>query len=150
MDSDSEEDDDVQEDSRNGEAMLAATACRPANDDMGAAQMNGGLDAKGELRSGHNRLPLKYQPPELAAPSTSKRKSMELDGYGECGQHAGPCNDRCELHVAGPGDGESHAKQQAAVQQAVAQRQPKRRRKKLHDLSGVGALGITGGHPAYF
>lgn len=26
---------------------------------------------------------------------------------------------------------------------AAAQRQPKRRRKKLHDLSGVGSVGIT-------
>jgi G3E family GTPase len=91
----------------------------------------------------------------LAAPKGTKRGREEEGAspsgaaangqLGECGTHPGPCNDACQSHEAD----EQQRKQKAAAQAAVAaaQRQPKRRRKKLHDLSGVGSVGITARGP---
>lgn len=63
--------------------------------------------------------------------------------------HEGPCTETC------PTDAELNAlinkqKQQELHAAAIAQakqRQPKRRRKKLHDVSGVGSVGITARGP---
>lgn len=137
-------------------AQQAATqqqACGAAEPSGAAAAASAGgpePTAAAALGGSWATLPEKYRP----GAASGKRKAegepeaaAEPSGrsLGECGQHVGPCNDQCAaLHGS---DAAAPAKQAAGGAAAALepeQRQPKRRRKKLHDLSGVGALGITG------
>lgn len=149
MDSDSEsEDEPGPSPAAKLQQQPAAPAAAPTAASAPAAQPAGGAAAgaaAGEAREAGGAevfagLPEKLRPAE--APLGGKRKAGELEGgVGECGQHPGPCDEHCTVHGR---PGPSDAKQAAAAAAGAAQRQPKRRRKKLHDLSGVGALGITG------
>ncbi|GAB4819489.1 hypothetical protein N2152v2_006535 [Parachlorella kessleri] len=88
-----------------------------------------------------------------------KRKAPEGEAaeLGECKRHAGPCTEQCAARHAGDAkeavdDDKQQLQEQAAAQTPTltredSQRQPRRRRKKLHDLSGVGAIGITARGP---
>lgn len=69
---------------------------------------------------------------------TKEKRCRDEQSIEHCGRHSGPCTVAC-------GDPELDAllAHQKAVELAEQrQRNPKRRRKKLHDLSGVGSVGI--------
>lgn len=89
-------------------------------------------------------------------PSSNGAAAAAVAEIGECGAHPGPCTEQCtdleadellrkqKLAAAQAQDAAQTAAAEAALAAAAAaQRQPKRRRKKLHDLSGVGSVGIT-------
>ncbi|KAI7839262.1 hypothetical protein COHA_006960 [Chlorella ohadii] len=140
MDSDSENEDNGSED-----GSPSPSKQQPEAEQQQQQQQGGGLPAINAAQVAAN----------LAAPGKGTKRGREEEGgaagpsgaaagVGECGTHPGPCNDACQSLEAD----EQLLKQkqmQAAAQAAVAaaQRQPKRRRKKLHDLSGVGSVGIT-------
>lgn len=125
MDSDSESDGEGTPRTQQGAALPA----------IEAAQVAGNLSRK----RGRD---------ECGAGAGGQQRRQQL---GECGAHPGPCTNECadlELDELLRRQKEMAATQ-AAAQAAVApsQRQPKRRRKKLHDLSGVGSVGITARGP---
>lgn len=125
MDSDSEDDDNSSPAGSGGDAAAAGS---PAAVGIKRAAH----EAPG--RAAKRTLALE---PELLRPA--KDKAGEAHGVAPCGHHLGSCTATCE-------DPELDAllAQQQAEQAA---RQPKRRRKKLHDLSGVGSVGITARGP---
>lgn len=71
-----------------------------------------------------------------------KGVNLHVVEVSPCGQHTGPCNEQC----ADPELDALIAQQKAAELASASlssQRQPKRRRRRLHDASGVGSVGIT-------
>lgn len=89
-----------------------------------------GLEDKGNKRSRENG-------------QSDEPKAKHPNVLPHCGKHDGPCSHEC-------GDPELDAllAHQKAVEIAEEkERNPRRRRKKLHDLSGVGSVGIYANGP---
>jgi hypothetical protein len=94
---------------------------------------------------------------ETSSPAAAAAAAGEELPAGECGAHPGPCSTDCQDPEADAAAARQHkssaaaaaataaaeAAAAAAAAAVEAQRQPKRRRKKLHDMSGVGSVGIT-------
>eukprot|EP00204_Picochlorum_oklahomense_P000888 CAMPEP_0118808068 /NCGR_PEP_ID=MMETSP1161-20130426/35796_1 /TAXON_ID=249345 /ORGANISM="Picochlorum oklahomensis, Strain CCMP2329" /LENGTH=503 /DNA_ID=CAMNT_0006737455 /DNA_START=265 /DNA_END=1776 /DNA_ORIENTATION=+ len=68
---------------------------------------------------------------------------LVLNRNVHCGKHTGPCSETCD----DPELDALLAHQKAVELQEQRERMPKRRRKKLHDLSGVGSVGISARGP---
>jgi len=64
-----------------------------------------------------------------------------------CGQHTGICSEACSDAELDALLAKQQAEDKAAAAARQQVRQPKRRRKKLHDVSGVGSVGITARGP---
>lgn len=70
-------------------------------------------------------------------------RELVLNRNVHCGKHEGPCSEACD----DPELDALLAHQKAVELQEQRERMPKRRRKKLHDLSGVGSVGISARGP---
>lgn len=125
MDSDSEDDGDGSPRSQQGAALPALEAAQAAAN------------------------PPRKRGREEAAGGDAQAQQRRRQQLGECGAHPGPCSEECaDLEL----DELLRRQKEMASAAATAavgpsQRQPKRRRKKLHDLSGVGSVGITARGP---
>lgn len=124
MDSDSEDDGDASPRTQQGAALPAVEAAQVATN-----------------------LSRKRGRDEACGGEGQQQQQQRRQQLGECGAHPGPCSDECaDLEL----DELLRRQKEMATTAAAAapsQRQPKRRRKKLHDLSGVGSVGITARGP---
>jgi G3E family GTPase len=89
-----------------------------------------------EDRNERNAKRTKSNPKEEKAPTPAD--VLQATDNGHCGKHDGPCTTAC----ADPELDALLAHQKAVELREMRERAPKRRRKKLHDLSGVGSVGI--------
>lgn len=85
-------------------------------------------------RKAKKRKSNKSKPAEKISP-----RELVLNRNVHCGKHNGPCSEACD----DPELDALLAHQKAVELQEQRERMPKRRRKKLHDLSGVGSVGIS-------
>ncbi|EFN58314.1 hypothetical protein CHLNCDRAFT_142328 [Chlorella variabilis] len=130
MDSDSEEE------AEEGEGGAQQQGAPPA----AAAQAVEAARVAASLRAAKRGREEERAQPQVGATAAAGQ-------LGECGSHPGPCTEACRDAEADEAarSHKSAARSQRQPEAAAAgsQRQPKRRRKKLHDLSGVGSVGIT-------
>ena len=148
MDSDSEdEDEDVNVSGSMDGARPAAKRRRGSLDSDAAAKA---ADIAAAVVAGEEEGVEEDAKKKTSATATPGAGGVSLEvaeDLSPCGQHQGPCNENCTDPELDALIAQQKAAELAADAQQQQQRQPKRRRRRLHDVSGVGSVGITARGP---